>query len=359
MATTITPQIVTVNVSVQEASEPTQYQQSGALVSVGGTTLSTGTYQFIDTLAQLTAILSTAGNYTELTNMGTAFFAQGTNGGFYVLELGVQTTPTPSALATWDQANPGIFYAYLDPADWDGSAMATMASAYSSNVAQKYFFQTTTSTNISNYAGNKAVFAFVDAPSMPATGFDAAAAFASFLSNNPSPVNQLAPMGYRFLFGTTPWPVTGQSSTVNSILTAFGNLSYPGSQAGLSNAVLMKGTLMSGAQASYWYGLDYVQGQLNQALAAAIINGSNGQPPLIYNQAGINTLQAIAERVANNAVQSMCAQSVTVSAVPFATYVTEYPNNYAAGIYNGFSATVIGISQFLTITFDLNAVQFS
>ena len=74
MATTITPQIVTANVTVQEAAQPSQYQQSGAIVSVGGTTLAVGTYQYCGNLSALTALLGTAGNYAELTNMATTFF---------------------------------------------------------------------------------------------------------------------------------------------------------------------------------------------------------------------------------------------------------------------------------------------
>ena len=359
MATTITPQIVTVNVTVQEAAQPSQYQQSGAIVSVGGTTLAVGTYQYCGNLAALTAILGTAGNYAELTNMATTFFAQGGAVGLYVLELGTQTSPTPSALGTWDAANPGIFYAYLVPDDWDGTAMQTLAASYASNTGLKYFFVTTTQTTITDYAGTKSVFPFVNAPAMGSSEFDAASAFYQLLANNPSPSNKLAPMAYRQLFGTTPWPATGQSSALQSILSNFGNISYPMNQAGLTGAGLWKGTLANGTQASFWYGIDWLNVNINQAIANAVVNGSNGNPPLLYNQAGINTLLAAAEAVADTGVQSGCALSATITAVPFSTYVSQFPDNYAAGIYDGLSATVVGQSGFLTVTFNLNATQFA
>jgi hypothetical protein len=58
MAQTITPTIVTVNTTVTVAPTPSQLQQSGAIVSTGGTTLATGTYQYCGTLSQITSILA-------------------------------------------------------------------------------------------------------------------------------------------------------------------------------------------------------------------------------------------------------------------------------------------------------------
>ena len=46
MAQTITTRIVNVNATVTRAPVPSQLQQSGALVSVGGTTLTPGTYEY-------------------------------------------------------------------------------------------------------------------------------------------------------------------------------------------------------------------------------------------------------------------------------------------------------------------------
>ena len=121
MATSQLLRIVSENLTVQYPPEPSQLQQSAALISVGGTTLTTGTYQYCASLSAVQAILSSAGNYAELTNMATTFFAQGSLQGVYVLELGTQTTPQTgiAALQTWITANPKVFYAYDVPADWD------------------------------------------------------------------------------------------------------------------------------------------------------------------------------------------------------------------------------------------------
>ena len=469
MATTITPTIITLNAYMTAAPQPSTLQQSGALVSVGGTTLTTGTYQYCGTLSAVEALLSSAGNYAELTSMATTFFAQGNAVGVYVLELGVQSSPNTgiAALNTWITDNPGIFYAYLVPADWDtipapsaptvtvtalststlpagtyytqiaygnasgaigdvspattsvvstsdtdelvvtspptftgatvyfvymgdalgslylqngssGTAIGTnysqsvplstttpevltldtMAANYASANGKTYFFGTTTSTNIGGYSASKSLSLFADSPSMPDTEFSAAGEFYQWLVNSPGAANILTPMGYRSLTGVTPWPSTGYTSQVNTILTAYGNIAYVASEAGFTGPYLYKGTLMDGSQASWWYGVDWILINVKQALAAAVVNGSNQQPPLLYDQKGINALQAVAQKVCDDAVTFGCALSAVVTAQPFYAYSQANPGNYKAGIYDGFSIAIVGQNGFLSITVTVDAIQF-
>jgi hypothetical protein len=440
MATTITPTIVTVNTTVTRAPTVSQLQQSGAIVSTGGTTLTPGTYQYCGNLAQTQAILAaplsltgitwstgtatatttaaislstgqtftttiagavpaayngtytatvtgantftfaittnpgtetTPGTYTPpgsafVNNCATTFFAQGQTVGVYVLELGSATTAATAitALQTWitGNSNPQVFYAYLLPASWDSSSSAalnTMTANYESPSGQTYFFITTNVTNLPTYASNKAVFALVPSPTQANTEHQAASSFYQWLVNNPGPANPLAPMAFRYVFGVTPWSQNGNQTNINTVLTNYGNLILTGAEGGVSTATQFKGTLMDGEQASWWYGIDWFRIQVKQALANAVINGSNSNPPLLYNQAGINTLQAIAQNVADSAVKYGCALSAVVSAVPFSTYTTENPSDYNNGIYNGFSAVVVGQNGFLTLQFNLDAQQFA
>lgn len=440
MATTITPTIVTVNTTVTRAPTVSQLQQSGAVVSTGGTTLASGHYQYCGQLSDVTAILADSldndtlawaagvvtvttsdpipglstgdtftttiagvtpagyngtfkatvtgastftyslaanpgsetvpGTYTSpassfVRNAATTFFAQGTSVGMYVLELGEQATVSAAitALGDWltENADPQVFYAYLTPPWWDSEAedLSTLTANYASPSGQTYFFVTTTSANVSTYEPDKSVFALVPSPTAAATEVQAAQPFYQWLVNLPGPASQLAPMAYRYGFGVTPWVQMGNSATINTVLSAFGNLILTGAEGGISTASLFKGTTMDGEQSAWWYGVDWFRIQVKQALAAAIINGSNSNPPLLYNQAGINTLLAVAQNVGNSAVSFGCALSVVVDAVPFQTYVTQNPNDYNAGIYNGFSATLVGQNGFLTITFNLDAVQFA
>ena len=441
MASTITPKIINLNAYLTVAPTPSQLQRSGAIISVGGTTLATGDYLYCGSLTAVQTILGTAGNFAELTNMATTFFAQGNAVGLYVLELGTQTSADAavSALETWITDNPGVFYAYLVPADWDSTkdevgsvtitnggsgytaaptvtfsaptsgttatgtatiqngavvsvtitnpgsgyssaptvtfsspssgttatGTANLASAfnilsgdYASPTGKTYFFGTTTSSTISNYSANKSLFLVVPAPTAPSTEFTAAAFFYQWLVNNPGPANILPPMAYRYLYGVTAWPATGQQSDIQTILSAYGNIVLTGAEGGISNTCIFKGTTMDGSQASWWYGMDWFQIQVNQALAAAVINGSNQQPPLLYDQHGINSLLSVANRIGKDAVSYGCVLSSVITATPFYTYSQANPNNYKAGIYGGFLASETGINGFLTIDFTLDAIEF-
>lgn len=441
MATEQNPTIVTLNTTVTVAPTPSQLQQSGAIVSAGGTTLATGSYTYIGEESQLTAILAAPlvltsmawsdgvvtatapvalglaagqtftveiagatpagyngtytatvtgadaftfplavspgsetapGTYTPpyvgfLQNAAGTFFAQSNSSGspigFFVLELGVESTAAAAitALEAWIVANtPQSFYAYLTPASWDSAALNTMAANYSSPSGQTYFFVTTTIANLSFYAGNKAICApIVPSPTQASTEHQAAAPFYDWLVNNPSASDKLAPMAYRFAFGVTPWVQQGNATSFGDILTAFGSYIGTGAEGGISNACLFRGQTMDGKQSQWWYGIDWFRIQVKQALAAAVINGANSNPPLDYDQPGINTLLAAAQSVGNNAVTFGAALSVVITAVPFATYVQQNPDAYAAGQYGGFQATVVGQNGFLTLTFNLDATQFA
>jgi hypothetical protein len=359
---TITSTIVNVNATVTSAPVASTLQQSGALISIGGTTLSSGTYQYCGTLAQVQALLSSSGNYLELGYMATSFFAQGSAVGVYVLELGTQGSASAgiTALNTWITANPGIFYSYLVPATWDtaGSALNTMAANYASPTSKTYFFVSTSSGTISAYANTKSIWANVASPTAASSEFQAAGPFYQWLSNSASATIQIPPMSYRYLYGLTPWVQTNNQTTINNILTAYGNIVLTGAEGGISTACIFKGTLMDGNQAMFWYAVDWFQIQSKQQLAAAIINGSNSQPPLLYNQNGINLLLSILNNIGNTAISYGLLQACTVSAIPFFTYTQANPSDYAAGVYKGFSATITPQLGFESITFNVDATQF-
>ena len=442
MAQTITPQIVNLSAILTVAPTPSQLQQSGALVSVGGTSLAAGSYQYCGSLPAVESILqsSGSGNYAELNTMATTFFAQGTAVGCYVLELGVQSNAVAAieALQTWITNNPGVFYAFLTPATWDnqdevvGSVVISsggsgytgaptvafsggggtgaagtaiiqngavtgvtitnpgqgytsaptvafsggggtgaagtanlaaeldiVAGNFAGPTAKTYFFVTTTVANVAIYSGNKSVYTFVPSPTATSSEFGAAADFYNFLSNNPGPNSKLAPMAYRYVYGVTPWPQTGYASQINTVLSAYGNLHYQGAEGGISETCIYKGTTMDGSQSSWWYGIDWYQITVKQDLAAEVINGSNSNPPLLYDQDGINQLVGVAQRDLNTAIKYGCALSGTVSAASFSTYTTENPTHYKAGLYKGMSATVVGQNGFLTVGFTLDAVEFA
>lgn len=458
--------IVNINASQQVASAPNTLQQTGALISLGGTNLAVGTYSLLTQLSSLTPLLAASGT-AEIIAMATTFFAQGNTTPVYVLELGANAAP--SALTTFITANPGVFYSYLTPKEWDAltgitapatptltasttggtlasgtyyvkityvsatgetlpsneatvtvtgptgqiavtspsaetgatgynvyasltsgaevkqngntaiaigtpydiDALATgtaspptinttdpftaMLLAYNGLSAQTYFFVTTTLTTYARYTTSmKNVLWEVTSPNAPNTEFSAAAAFFKALSYNPSSVNRMTPLAFAFLYGVTAYPLTGNQVTLTTILNNNGNFIRTGAQGGISNTILSDGTTADGNDFSYWYDFDWACIQTTEALAAAVINGANNpQAPLYYDQHGINQLLAVAQGVANNMLAFGIAQSVTVTAVPFATYVAQFPSNYAAGIYNGIAMTMTPQGGFKSLTFNV------
>ena len=474
MATSQLLRIVSENLTVQYPPEPSQLQQSGALISVGGTTLTSGSYQYCATPADVQAILGTVGNYAELTNMATTFFAQGNLQGVYVLELGVQTTPQAgiAALQTWITANPKVFYAYCVPADWDtmpapasptvtvtadgtstlpagtyytqiaylnadgtigqlspvvtsdvtaadtdsivvtspatltgatdylvymgtssselylqnasaGTAIGTnytqaapiattagtsttladLGNQLSGNTAKTYFCVNTSVTNCAAYGvmgadsvwnGYKAIIAYAPSPTAQTGEFTAAVQLYNIVVNNPSAASKLPPMQYRFAFGVTPWPATGYSDSLQTLANYGANWIGTGAEGGISQNCIFKGTTSSLVQISEWYGIDWAGINTDRVLANAVINGSNTNPPLEYDQHGINLLAEVAQQEIDDAITFGCLQSGTVSAIPFATYYAQNPGNYPAGIYNGLSCSALGQAGFLNLVFNLN-----
>lgn len=470
-----TQKIVNLVTNLITSPAPTTMQQSGALISLGGTTITVGTYQFVGSLAEGTALLGTAGNNAELLNMLTTYFAQGSSVGVFILELGAAATPSQGVglLNTWMTDNPGIFYAYETPASWDtfpapnspvltsssggtlpattyyvkttyinsagyesltsqevslsvladfvldvaspvtasgavsynvyvstttgketlqnnspiaigtswtmpttglisgaspSLTLSTLVNNYTSPSSTTYFVITTSVTNMlaygtvnssNEFSGYKSAILFVPSPNAQSTEFGASALLYAIMSNNPSSANQLAPFQYRYAYGLTPWPTIGQNANINTIINNNGNLIVSGAEGGVSNNIIFGGVAASGDQVSWWYGIDWTQIQMAQAITNSIINGSNSSAPLLYDQTGIDTLEAVAQGVANNAVAFGCALSATVTATPFITYTQQNPSDYAKGIYKGFLATVVGQNGFLTITFYMDVVNFA
>ena len=291
-----TTNIVTVNASVVLAPTPNNLQQTGGLISQGGTTLTPGTATLVSTFAQLQALLATGkaitslawatsvvtvttasphgwtngdvvpitiagavpagyngtftgtitgastltyplaanpgaettpgtvalGAITELTLMGTTYFAGNGVPAIYVVELG-EGTPTENVpdLTTFIgkvKGTTGQIYNYLVPRGWDNNAtfLAFLAN-YTAVNAQTYFWVTTTVANAAVYAALKCVYAEVESPTVSATEFSLASAFGVATAQTPSSTNKLTPLSYSPSYGTTAYPVTGNQATLQTL----------------------------------------------------------------------------------------------------------------------------------------------
>lgn len=314
-----------------------------------------------------------------------SFFGQGSSVSVFVLELGPSDGTTgPPLLSTWIQNNPGIFYSYLVPSMWDGqAAFIALLNQFQSLTAKTYFFVTTRTANYPLYAGMKDVFWWLPSPNMPITSRDIAAIYQHSLAYNPSSANRMTPFAFSFLFGCTPYPTVGNNALLTAVQAAGGNYVGTGAEGGISSEILLWGTMGDGNDFTYWYSVDWIQLNSQQALANAVINGSNDPlNPLYYNQPGINTLQDVVVQTVQDAITFGLANGTVaraaldgpvfaqaldagtyvdqdvVNAVPFIDYVTENPSAYKTGSYGGLQLVYIPQRGFTQILFFINVTQF-
>jgi hypothetical protein len=326
----------------------------------------------------------------ELLAAVTTFFSQGSQQAVWVLELGLSNPAAGvTALGTYITANTakglGPFYAYLVPKAWDAEATFLPFAATFSNLTSKtYFFQTTT---LGTFAAipptTKSINAMVQAPLAPATEFSHAADFRALLNYTPSGTNKVTPFDNTQLFGVTAYPTPNNATILAELIAAAINVVATGSEGGLTNLILNDGTTVDGRDQTYWYSVDWVQINVQQTVAAAVINGSNSpQNPLDYNQQGIDRVQKVAASTmgqgvtfglvlgAPQQVQMDPADFITavengvfagvtaVNAQSFLNYSLANPNDYAAGLYAGLQIAYTPARGFKTIVININVTDF-
>lgn len=322
----------------------------------------------------------------ELTQMVNTFFAQGSQLAVYVLELGlIETVDAVAYLGTWIGDNPNTIYSYLVPRAWsDSSDFLALVVDFDSTTAKTYFFTTMTLDNYTDFTAlMKSVFGLVESPTKPATEFSAAAPFWITLNYKPSSTNKVTPLSFSYVSGVTPYPVPGNNATFAALKAAGVNYISTGAEGGISNAMLVWGTTMDVRPFNYWYSVDWVAINGSQAIANAVINGSNNPiNPLYYNQQGIDRLQQVLASVMSSgitfglvlgnvqqtafdgneiqdAIDSGKYTGLTlVNAVPFIPYNTANPSDYRLGVYDGLSVEYTPARGFESITINVNVTDF-
>lgn len=346
----------------------------------------TGANTFTYPLATNPGAQTVAGTYTrpsqgELLSMVTSYFAQGSNQGVFVLELGPTDGSTgPTALDAYIIANPGVYYSYLIPRSWDGqTTFLALIAKYEAPTAKINFFVTTTINSYQAYTALMTdVFALIEAPGLPLTEFSCAAPFQVSLAYNPSSSNRMTPFANKFLFGVTPYPLKNNTSLLATLYKANINVVGTGAEGGISTAALAGGMMLDGNDFTYWYAADWAQINGQLVLANEVFNGANNSAnPLYYDQNGINRLQDRLVKLFKSAVSFGLLNGTTnraaldgpvfqqnfdddlyvdqniVNAVPFITYTEENPGDFKIGKYNGLTAIIIPQRGFNQIIFNL------
>lgn len=346
------PQIVYIDISQTAVEAASNLQQMGAIVSVGGTTLTAGTYQAITSASDLTAIATSAS--ADVGNAVNSFYKQGT-GSVYILELGSGAV-IGTALAAFISAHPNTFYAYTVPnTAYSDTTFQAMVKNFVSLNSMTYFFVNGTQAGYAPFSGVKSVAYFVAASGAASTENLAAETMYEFINATPSSAKKLAPFAFRYLYGSTAWTEAGNAATFATLRSEYVNIAGSGARGGVSETLLYWGYFMDGKPMSYWYAVDWAQINLAQDLSYEIIIGSNSTTaPLIYDQRGITRLQSRATQTLTTATAfGVIVGQSTVSAVDFATYVSQNTGDYSTGTYNGLSATITPMRGFEQITFYL------
>ena len=286
----------------------------------------------------------------------------------------------PSSRQTPDFSTP-----YLVPRGWDASTgLLALIAANEALTAKVNFFITTTLATYTTYTNlMTAAFVMLEAPNLPITEFSCAAAFQHSLAYAPTSSNRMTPFAFSFVFGVTPYPVAGNNALFVTLKAAHINIVGTGAEGGISDAIILWGTMMDGNDFTYWYSVDWIQINADLVISNAIINGSNNPlSPLYYNQFGINTLQDAVVQLVQNAITYGLANGTVaraaldgpvfqaalnagsyidqdvVNAVPFILYTTENPNAYGEGLYGGLSVVYIPQRGFTQIVFNIQVTDF-
>lgn len=291
----------------------------------------------------LTSVTWAAGHVTALTTT-----PHGLTPGVWFQIQGV----TPTAYNGWYQALPG-------------TTASTIVYALATNPGAE--------TALGVLAAQFAVSSGV-----AASEFSASAILYGIASAKPSSAARLQPFAFRYAFGVTPWPTPGNSSLFAALKAANVNIFGTGQEGGISNSITFWGTTLDGNDIASWYSIDWFQINLKLNTANAVIVGSNSQPPLVYNQPGITTLQGVAASTAATGISYGLANGalvltqldaatfaanvqaglytgqVVINADPLASYLNENPNDFAIGQYNGLSFSFSPVRGFKQIVYTVD-----
>ena len=154
------------------------------------TTTTQFTYALSGSLSTGTGASYTPEDVAELNAMITTHFAQGSQVGCYVLELGPgNANDGVTALTAYLTANPntnytpgatGYFYGYVVPRYWDANAnFLALIASYENPNSRTYFFVTTTLSTYTSYTAlMKDVVTMIESPSLGVYGANALTAIA-------------------------------------------------------------------------------------------------------------------------------------------------------------------------------------
>lgn len=356
---------ITFTVTNKKVAPADQFQGIGLILDIGQTTIDVNTIRFVSP-SERDSIFSSPSLESEIYRKLVSFFQNSSSNGVYVLNLGAPSNQGADE-SDWTQvfANLNAYlntpktlpYTVLCPNGfWGKTAFKTLIDDYDNPTAMLYFLIETTGVSFSSgtwttYKGIKSLMGIFQPTGKT---YSVAGAIHGILCSNKyatvSIVNNVTPLEYTQVTGVEQ--TEGTSDFINELNTQ--NIVYIGATA--QENTISNAKLADGKQYTYYFNQDYALKKIADWVEVMIYNGSNSQPPLFYNQTGIDTFQQTVEGAldACNAVGTV--NSYTVTCVDFQTYIKQFPDDYAAEAYNGCNAVIDGQKYILSVNI---AVQYS
>lgn len=176
----------------------------------------------------------------------------------------------------------------------------------------------------------------------------------------PSTVNKVNSMTYRRLYNAAPLEDNDYIKN-KSLQDQFNTnmLLNPPIDGSGAKSLVYPGILADGNDFTYWFGVDYIRFELISNITNLLIHGNNSKiNPIYYNQDGIDRIKALVKQTITRCASYGIIQSnFTVSAIDFADYVTQNPNDYKQEIYGGISIEVSPLKALRRIKFVLQVTD--
>lgn len=365
---------VVLNVSKLASTVVPDYIRRWCLVSAGDTTITEGEIQEIasDEITDIFDTSTTAYQDTETYKILVAYFSNNANGTINVLEVGsTSVADSVAGLSTFLTAGINLCYHYICPSSFYTEAtFVTLVTLYNSDTSATYFefmitygSTPTSDTDFANYIGLKSCFAvYPTSDTDVSTVGEMAGKMASSLYDL-STSNKLTMLQWKSLASASAEDLTTSFRTdlVNNAVNFVGQL--------IGNDVIFNGRYLDNTPFDYWYAWDWIMFDLEAYLQTALYNSSNTPSAVIqYNQSGIDKLLGVinqrlntgkkigainefAESIDNTGTELVNTGSFL--ATDFQTYKTDYPSNYSAGIYDGFSGYIMIMNFFRQVTINI------
>jgi len=353
------PNIINIIIQQLKVPQPTLFQGIGCIIDLGTTTIPVGTAHFVspnegDTIFAEGTDLTINEVYKKIV----LTFKSSSGNGVYVFNAGSPSGTAPNLVYTsviseidkYLQESSNKPYVLSVPYEfWGLEDFISFTENYNNANGITYFLFDTQGTAFESgvwqkYDGNKSIIGVYKNDS--SLVFCSCAFLGVMISNKTTPlsaVNRMTSFDYSRLAGVEP--TNGNSAFIKGLIdNSIMFFGYTADEVTLRNAVLADKNTMN-----YWFNIDYVQVALTNSLEVIIYNGANAQPPLFFNQQGINRLKSNITGTINTGQAVGIVNEFKLDAIPFIDYKKLFPAEYAKGAYNGFALTIDGQKYILSV----------